>query len=113
MSTPPTIRLLDGNRMPVFGLGLYQTDASPWTVHLVKTAASIGYRLFDTAQLYENEYETGQGIKRSRIPRNQLFITTKVFTPSLHYHEFALDDFVVVFHQLFGCLHQCKWLFQV
>jgi diketogulonate reductase-like aldo/keto reductase len=80
MFTPPTIRLNDGNRMPIFGLGLYQADANKRTVRLVKLAVNEGYRLFDTAQLYENEYETGYGLKSSRIPREQLFITTKVYT---------------------------------
>jgi diketogulonate reductase-like aldo/keto reductase len=80
MFTPPTVRLNDGNRMPIFGLGLYQADANKRTVRLVKLAVNEGYRLFDTAQLYENEYETGYGLKSSRIPREQLFITTKVYT---------------------------------
>jgi diketogulonate reductase-like aldo/keto reductase len=82
MFATPTIQLNDGNRMPSFGLGLYQADASAWTVRLVKLAVSEGYRLFDTAQLYENEHETGQGLKSSRVPRDQLFITTKLYTTS-------------------------------
>ena len=80
MFIAPTIQLNDGNQMPVFGLGLYQADANTRTVRLVKLAVNDGYRLFDTAQLYENERETGQGLKASRIPREQLFITTKVYT---------------------------------
>jgi diketogulonate reductase-like aldo/keto reductase len=80
MSTPSTIRLIDGNRMPVIGLGLYDVDPSPWATRLVKSAVNIGYRLFDTAQLYENEHETGQGLKLSRIPSDKLFITTKVYS---------------------------------
>ena len=80
MSGSSTIQLNDGNHMPRFGLGLYQADANPRTVRLVKLAVNEGYRLFDTAQLYGNEYETGQGLKASRIPREQIFLTTKLYT---------------------------------
>lgn len=80
MSLAPSIRLNDGNRMPIFGLGLYQAPATAQTIALVKTAVREGYRLFDTAQLYENEYETGQGLRASRLPRGQYFITTKLYT---------------------------------
>lgn len=75
-----TVQLIDGNRMPTYGLGLYDTERGARTVRLVKSAAQAGYRLFDTAQLYENEYETGEGIRKSSVPRGQLFITTKVYT---------------------------------
>jgi diketogulonate reductase-like aldo/keto reductase len=75
-----TIQLNDGNRMPIIGLGLYQAGASSSTIRLVKLAVNEGYRLFDTAQLYGNERETGYGLKSSRIPRDQLFITTKLYT---------------------------------
>ena len=80
MFVAPSVKLNDGQRMPSFGLGLYQADASARTVGLVKSAARGGYRLFDTAQLYGNEYETGQGLRASRLPRDQLFVTTKVYT---------------------------------
>ena len=80
MSVPAAITLNDGNRMPTFGLGLYEAGANARTVRLVQLAVREGYRLFDTAQLYENERETGQGLKASRLPREQLFITTKVYT---------------------------------
>ncbi|CAF3091367.1 unnamed protein product [Rotaria sp. Silwood2] len=80
MYVAPKIHLNDGNQIPVIGLGLYQADASPSTIRLVKSAVREGYRLFDTAELYENEYETGQGLIASRLPRQQLFITTKLYT---------------------------------
>lgn len=80
MDVASSTRLNDGNRMPIIGLGLYQAEPSKRTVDLVRLAVSEGYRLFDTAQLYQNEYETGQGLKLSRIPREHLFITTKVYT---------------------------------
>ncbi|CAF1656541.1 unnamed protein product, partial [Didymodactylos carnosus] len=66
--------------MPSFGLGLYQADANERTVKVVKTAIDLGYRLLDTAQLYGNEIQTGQGIRASQIPREHIFITTKLYT---------------------------------
>lgn len=80
MSAASSIQLNDGNRMPIIGLGLYQAEASERTIRLVKLAVREGYRLFDTAQLYENERETGYGLRASRLPRSQFFLTTKVFT---------------------------------
>lgn len=80
MSATSRIQLNDGNRMPIIGLGLFQAEASERTIRLVKLAVREGYRLFDTAQLYENERETGYGLRASRLPRSQLFITTKVYT---------------------------------
>jgi diketogulonate reductase-like aldo/keto reductase len=80
MLSTSTIRLNDGNRIPIIGLGLYQADSNARTVRLVQLAVKEGYRLFDTAQLYENERETGYGLKSSRIPREQIFITTKLYT---------------------------------
>jgi len=74
------IQLNDGNRMPRIGLGLYEVDASSWSIRLIRIAVNEGYRLFDTAQLYENEHETGYALKASRIPRDQFFITTKLYT---------------------------------
>ncbi|CAF1198247.1 unnamed protein product [Adineta steineri] len=80
ISANSTIRLIDGNRIPIVGLGLYEAEPSVRTVRLVRSAAIMGYRLFDTAEIYENELETGLGLKKSRIPREQLFVTSKVFT---------------------------------
>ena len=80
MSVASSIQLNDGNRMPIIGLGLYEVDANERTIRLVKLAVREGYRLFDTAQLYGNERETGYGLKASRLPRRQLFITTKLYT---------------------------------
>lgn len=75
-----TRKLNDGNEIPIFGLGLFQAPTNYSTVQLVKFAARKGYRLFDTAQLYQNEHQTGIGLRLSRIPRKKIFITTKVFT---------------------------------
>ncbi|CAF0899080.1 unnamed protein product [Adineta ricciae] len=75
-----TLRLIDGNRIPLFGLGLYEVDGSSWTTRLVKSAITMGYRLFDTAEVYENEHELGEGIRKSSVAREQVYITSKVYT---------------------------------
>jgi diketogulonate reductase-like aldo/keto reductase len=107
MFTAPTVQLNDGKRMPIIGLGLYQADASSRTIRLVKLAVNEGYRLFDTAQLYENERETGYGLKSSRIPREQLFITTKLYTTAngrsqvLHSFQQSLQRLMVDYVDLY------------
>lgn len=70
---------VDGYFIPAVGLGTFQGDDGN---HLVKetVAAAIrrGYRHIDTATAYGNEREVGEGIKESGIPRNEIFITTKL-----------------------------------
>ncbi|CAF0940165.1 unnamed protein product [Rotaria sordida] len=75
----PTRELNDGNRIPINGLRLFQADVYIGTINLVKLATREGYHLFDTAQLYENEFKTGQCLRLSGVSRQQLFIT-KLYT---------------------------------
>ncbi|HEV3309307.1 MAG TPA: aldo/keto reductase [Chloroflexota bacterium] len=76
------IRLLaDGNRIPVLGLGVWQIPDGPACVTAVMWALELGYRHIDTAQAYGNEESVGEGLRRSGVPREQVFITTK-FDPS-------------------------------
>ena len=73
----PKAKLNNGNTMPLLGLGvydMYQKQAE----QAVETAIEIGYRLIDTASMYENEKEIGNAIKNSGINRNELFVTTKL-----------------------------------
>lgn len=70
--------LADGNQMPQEGFGLYKVDDQQTMNDAVKAAFTDGYRLFDTAQLYGNEAEVGQAFKDLAIPRDQIFVTTKV-----------------------------------
>jgi diketogulonate reductase-like aldo/keto reductase len=76
-----THQLADGNRIPALGLGVWQVPNGPATVDAVLWALESGYRHIDTAQAYGNEESVGEGIRRSGIPREQMFITTK-FQPS-------------------------------
>lgn len=77
--TEQTITLNSGYRMPALGLGLYKATADGEAENAIRSAAAIGYRLFDTASAYKNEDAVGRGIAGCGIPRSELFITTKVW----------------------------------
>ena len=72
------ITLNNGNGMPMIGFGVYQIPSSI-TERCVNEALETGYKLIDTAQCYGNETEVGKGVKNSKIPREELFLTTKVW----------------------------------
>ena len=74
----PTIQLNDGRKIPQLGLGTYKM-APETTADLVATAIDLGYRHIDTATLYNNECGVGEGLRRSGIDRDEVFITTKVW----------------------------------
>jgi 2,5-diketo-D-gluconate reductase A len=73
----PTVTLNDGNKMPAIGLGIFGVDDSK-AATIVEEAIKVGYRLLDTASLYENERGVGQGIRNSGINREELFVITKL-----------------------------------
>ena len=73
-----TIKLNNGVEMPRIGYGVYQIPSSI-TERCVRDALSVGYRSVDTAQCYGNEAATGRAIKASGIPRNEIFVTTKLW----------------------------------
>ncbi|MEV5238680.1 aldo/keto reductase [Streptomyces cinnamoneus] len=78
MSQVPTITLNNGLRMPQLGFGVWQVpDDEAATV--VGTALEAGYRSIDTAAIYENETGTGKALAASGIPREELFVTTKLW----------------------------------
>ncbi len=71
--------LSNGVKMPWFGLGTMNTGKEDGDVaEVVKTAARLGYRSFDTAKVYQNEAGVGKGLKDSGVPREELFVTTKL-----------------------------------
>ncbi len=70
---------LQGAKFPALGFGTWQLTGEQCT-QAVKAAINIGYRHIDTAQIYENEGEVGQGIKNAGISRKELFVTTKIWT---------------------------------
>jgi 2,5-diketo-D-gluconate reductase A len=74
----PTFTLNNGVQMPVLGFGVYQVPAEQ-TEQAVTDALAAGYRHIDTAAAYENEAAVGRAIATSGIPRDELFITTKLW----------------------------------
>ena len=77
MSNIPAIELNDGMRIPQLGFGVFQIDPNK-TAAAVKVALDIGYRHIDTAEMYGNEREVGQGIRDAGLDRAEVFITSKL-----------------------------------
>lgn len=80
-----TITLNDGNRIPAVGFGVFQIPADGSTYTAVKEALEVGYRHIDTAQAYFNEKEVGQAIKDSGVPRDEIFVTSKLWIQDYSY----------------------------
>src|ERR1700687_724166 len=79
-TTDARVRVLaDGSQIPLLGLGVWQVPNGPTTVNAVRWALELGYRHVDTAQAYGNEESVGRALRESRVPREQVFITTKFF----------------------------------
>lgn len=74
-----TVKLNNNVRIPILGLGVYQTPPGKVTQNAVRVALSAGYRHVDTARIYGNESDVGEAVRRSSIPRDQLFVTTKLW----------------------------------
>ncbi|MEM8859701.1 MAG: aldo/keto reductase, partial [Chloroflexota bacterium] len=79
MSIDQTITLNNGIKMPQFGLGVFQTQEGEEVETAVRAALDFGYRHIDTAALYGNEEGVGRAVRASGIPREDIFITTKVW----------------------------------
>ncbi|UQS87333.1 aldo/keto reductase [Nicoliella spurrieriana] len=86
--------LNDGNKMPAVGFGTYKLTDPVETPKAVDAAINAGYRLIDTARVYSNESLVGQGIKQNGIPRDQLFLTSKVWISDNGYENTkkAIDE---------------------
>ena len=82
----PTLRLADGREIPQFGLGVYKVEDA-LAAELVEGAIDAGYRHVDTAKLYFNEKGVGAGVRASGIPRDEIFVTTKVWNDDQGYDE--------------------------
>lgn len=80
------IKLNNGVDMPILGFGVYQI-APKETEKIVLDAINIGYRSIDTAQAYYNEEGVGSAVKKSGIPRNDIFLTTKVWVSNAGYEK--------------------------
>ncbi len=86
-----TLQLNDGNTIPQLGFGVWQVDADV-AEDVVSQALKIGYRHIDTAKIYGNEEGVGRAIAASGIPREELFVTTKLWNDDQGY-ESTLEAF--------------------
>jgi len=91
MTDVPTVRFNNGVEMPQLGFGVFLVPADE-VVEPVRTALEAGYRLIDTAKLYGNEEGVGRAIRDSGLPRDDVFVTTKVWN-SDHGYDSTLRAF--------------------
>ncbi|MEJ8305450.1 aldo/keto reductase [Saccharibacillus sacchari] len=82
-----TVTLNNGVKMPLLGFGVYQIPDAEQCENAVYEALRAGYRLIDTAAGYVNEEAVGRAIKRSGVPREELFITTKLWIQDAGYES--------------------------
>jgi diketogulonate reductase-like aldo/keto reductase len=87
--TTARIALATGAQIPQVGLGVYQSAPGASTRDAVITALELGYRHVDTARIYGNEADVGAAIKASAVPRDQVFVTTKLWNDD-HGYDTAL-----------------------
>lgn len=84
MDNQPTVTLHNGVKMPLLGFGVYQIPAEECE-QSVLDALKAGYRLLDTAAAYQNEQAVGKAIKKSGVPREDIFVTTKLWVQDVDY----------------------------
>jgi 2,5-diketo-D-gluconate reductase A len=77
VTSVPTIRLNNGVEIPQLGFGVFQIPPDQ-TAEATRTALEVGYRHIDTAQMYGNEKGVGEGVRDSGIPREEVFVTSKL-----------------------------------
>ena len=78
--------LNDGNKLPIIGFGTYKSTEEEG-IQSIKNALNLGYRMFDTAAIYDNEKEVGKAINESGIDRREIIVTTKLWRENLGYEE--------------------------
>lgn len=81
------IKLNNGIEMPLLGLGVFQIADPDECEQTVLTAIKSGYRLVDTASFYQNESAVGNAIRKSGVPREELFVTTKLWVQDTGYEK--------------------------
>jgi 2,5-diketo-D-gluconate reductase A len=107
----PFVTLDNGVNMPIIGFGVFQINDLEQCEQSVYDALMAGYRLIDTAASYQNEEAVGRAIKRSGIPRNELFVTSKIWIKDVNYdaakiaYQRSLDRLQLQYLDLY-LLHQ-------
>lgn len=81
------VTLNNGMKMPILGYGVFQIADDAECTRCVVDAVQAGYRLIDTAASYKNEEAVGRGIKRCGVPRDQLFVTSKLWVEDADYQR--------------------------
>ena len=84
--------LNNGRKIPAIGLGVWQIEDGEQCAEVVSYALKAGCRLFDTATIYKNEYAVGEGLRRSGIPRGEVFITSKLWVQDMGYEKNESGD---------------------
>lgn len=92
MNISSKIKLNNGVEMPWFGLGVFRSEEGEEVENAVKCALLHGYRSIDTAAVYENERGVGKAIRESGVPREEIFLTSKVWNSDQGY-ESTLNAF--------------------
>ncbi len=87
----PVIRLNSGHDLPAVGLGTYALHGSTCT-NAVVAAIKSGYRLIDTASFYGNERKVGEGVRKSGVPREEIFVQTKLYPNQYSHAAKAIDE---------------------
>lgn len=87
----PTVRLSSGYDMPILGLGTYSLHGDV-CINSIKAALTSGFRKFDTASIYGNEEEVGQAIRESDVPREEIFVATKLYPDQYANPEAAIEE---------------------
>ena len=82
-----TVTLNKGVEMPRLGLGVFRTDVGSETENAVRWALEAGYRAIDTAAAYGNEAEVGRVVRSGLVPREEIFVTSKIATGDLSYDK--------------------------
>ena len=94
-----SVILNDGVRSPIFGLGVHGLRPGTETIQAVHWALQEGYRLIDTASRYNNEQSVGEAVRTSGVPREDIFIVTKLYDDDHGYEET-----LAAFGKSLGCL---------
>ncbi len=92
ISLDTCITLNNGVKIPIFGLGTYKAKSGGETERAVLSALEVGYRHIDTAAIYGNEEDVGKALHKSEVPREEIFVTTKLWNRD-HGYESALNAF--------------------
>ena len=87
MDLTSTVKLNNGVEIPWVGLGVFKSAPGQETEQAVRWALEIGYRHVDTAAFYENETDVGRALKDSGVPRESVFVTTKVWNADQGYES--------------------------